>query len=1420
MPVFGNYETTRELYRVGGRVVYAARAKDGSGGDGLAVKAQEPGAAFWDEEGQRSRAQALLQAARLQQQVVASGARRWAPVHDYGSTADGQGAYYVTDRYPQSVENLITGRIRLNGQELHSLLSSALDGLLELKEAGDRPHGNLKPSNLLVGKGAASRVFLTDPLPDTELRRPEHGESDLRAFGRLIYQLVLHRELRDTTPWPVESTPEWRRLGDRHEEWLELCNKLLQPSLPADLQTLDDLAAALDGLRGGKRTPLRYVLAGLAVLALAGAGAWFVLRDGRQNGGGDTDGVETWTWFGPVYERYQGERWGADPWLDEKIVTPILGARAMGVEFTEATVSGPQADTTAVKAVDEVKRALQQAKSSWPAAAEMETFAAACAERGWPETAKTVRGHLQKLHLCAELGPAVDELLVLSKIRGQWDALASRVQSVQEGQGSLLHLLTLLRNEARKAQAAGAQPFLEWLREADAHVTTVQEAGRTLAEGLEGDDGAVARYLSKLMAAGAADSLAGVARELKKLEANVALIRQVVLRRKNVAKLETEIAAAGPDSEVASAFSRYAAAQVEFRQEGLLALKARLEAAESVGRRLKEFLEGDWKRVDRELFRPIEDQLPAESVAAEDLENWLAQAPNYFRLSVDLGQTVRLWNEKLNAAEKEIEDGIQLGLAESRDLKEKLPGLRDDIGAFANLAPIAKNEDTIHNRRDELSKSVDDFLGDVPPVLPPGDWLQTVRSKQQIGGSEAVNAEWRRRRDRLIGDLTTETLEADRTRYVELRAELEEIEKALKEIEGMFPPAAELPAGPGWKDGLREALPEGRRAAFRDALAGLEWQDGRPTNTDALRQEAEAFAQFQKDLRQLVDDFDRLDRLLNLAYRPDEAPGEGQSTIAETAARWRDHGVLTKDWVAEALEPVLGRVDALIEADASESPAELLRLVESADRVELVVTAWRRLDEVSWPGGLADLRQALELRGRAQRFINGLTDADRSEKLQAGREVARPGRWVRGFEQLSDRHEIEAALDLRGQFGVTAEQMPAWARYDALLYELSEALTGTELPAEEKARPLAEGFVAAVEGLPDGLKAAGPVAGLVGEVNALLNDEKPGVAPPAGPRQVAWGAWRVDESGFPERVAYSWPSTDHELTFVRVEPDGAPPGYLSTREVSVSLFAAAVEAAGQWPALKPRLDPRGSPRGPRGWEWDGERISTGARWLTPDPEWTTDYPEGLNVPPPQGDCPMHWINAEGARQFAEEVMNCRLPTPAEWRKAAELVNAEISPAAWNLRDETYARQWRYVESRVQEEMVRPRWPNEGVFRQQLGAAVAGAYEGSDGVLWFESVDAPRGDPFRHLIGNVAEFLSDDASRYHVAGGSALSSRDVPPLQPQSLSQQDVSTHYSDIGLRLALSPTGESLAWGLREALREHARYVRSDLSAVESAGR
>ncbi|MBN2505612.1 MAG: hypothetical protein JXQ71_02850, partial [Verrucomicrobia bacterium] len=190
----------------------------------------------------------FLEAAKIQKKAADHGARRCAPIHDAGHT--GEGAWYVTDHYPRgSLKRWIQQRTTLDTATLRKVLANVLAALLDLQRLTGRSHGNLKPANILLGGGLGAPlgrtpIFLTDLRAGAAADAPMIELHDLRALGEVILQLVTGREISgpDEYNYPIEPSPAWNKLGDKQRDWLELCNRLVNPKLSLQSCTLASLA--------------------------------------------------------------------------------------------------------------------------------------------------------------------------------------------------------------------------------------------------------------------------------------------------------------------------------------------------------------------------------------------------------------------------------------------------------------------------------------------------------------------------------------------------------------------------------------------------------------------------------------------------------------------------------------------------------------------------------------------------------------------------------------------------------------------------------------------------------------------------------------------------------------------------------------------------------------------------------------------------------------------------------------------------------------------------------------------------------------------------------------------------------------------------------------------------------------------------
>jgi hypothetical protein len=215
MAIFGAYETTEELERTPFSVVFRAAQADAKTRSPFVIKTLDLDETSVDPQTLEAKNQQFLSSVRTQQKISdRSGTCHWAPVHDLGMSRGR--AFYVTNCYPRTVAGIIKGRVKMSARALYSLIRGVIKGLEELNQLCRRPHGNLKTSNVLIADPDQdpTEIYLSDPCPDEQL--PENSDAaDMKALGKLIYQLVTHRPFTEVGGWPIQPSNDWNRLGRR-----------------------------------------------------------------------------------------------------------------------------------------------------------------------------------------------------------------------------------------------------------------------------------------------------------------------------------------------------------------------------------------------------------------------------------------------------------------------------------------------------------------------------------------------------------------------------------------------------------------------------------------------------------------------------------------------------------------------------------------------------------------------------------------------------------------------------------------------------------------------------------------------------------------------------------------------------------------------------------------------------------------------------------------------------------------------------------------------------------------------------------------------------------------------------------------------------------------------------------------------------
>ncbi|HUA64614.1 MAG TPA: hypothetical protein VME24_02125 [Alphaproteobacteria bacterium] len=305
MPVFGEYETNDEPLAVTPArnqttTVWLARKSGTPDGRQFAIKClavhRDERSHASDETLGADPGLEFIETVKQLKKAQADGSRDFAPLHAFG-TSD-FGCWYATDYCARgSLKTWINLRGGVDSAAVQHVVSSLAEGCKSLKKICGRSHGNLKPSNVLLqGKARplkSTPLLMVDAMPvstsrvsgmDADNRTMVENifeAQDLRAIGEIIVQLVERRliESESDYAYPIESSPDWQKLGKDERRWRELCNRLLDPQLELDKTNLDWLARAFPAGRGVQK--ILVPVAAALVLAAAGVVLFHVLDAAR-----------------------------------------------------------------------------------------------------------------------------------------------------------------------------------------------------------------------------------------------------------------------------------------------------------------------------------------------------------------------------------------------------------------------------------------------------------------------------------------------------------------------------------------------------------------------------------------------------------------------------------------------------------------------------------------------------------------------------------------------------------------------------------------------------------------------------------------------------------------------------------------------------------------------------------------------------------------------------------------------------------------------------------------------------------------------------------------------------------------------------------------------------------------------------------
>jgi hypothetical protein len=656
-----------------------------------------------------------------------------------------------------------------------------------------------------------------------------------------------------------------------------------------------------------------------------------------------------------------------------------------------------------------------------------------------------------------------------------------------------------------------------------------------------------------------------------------------------------------------------------------------------------------------------------------------------------------------------------------------------------------------------------------------------------------------------------------------LRGRLLQLDSAYQSIVAPLtikpPPAA---WGTPLVNALQTAVP--RRA---DELKGLITlaTTGDPKFESSLRELDDLDTQWRAAAAHLVTDAARVEQLLELGYAPGNKGAADGSPLNAALASVREADLYKNTAaVQQALEPLLRPVSVV---ETENAPSAMRLLVAAGDQpLGVRLAAWSKAGrEITGPTLDEDLKLAAALLATAQAK---LTDKARIESIKKRLETDVRARWLRLFENARREQDVETAIAMREKInGAVAVPLPPRARFNLALHDMRVAASsakGSGIGSEVSTA--AENLKKVVATLEPAQAAEPAVASVVAEIDRLGQGAPPDfttLGPTSDSARVAGAkiTWNPVADPAGDKVTYraliATDATKEEiaLIFRRVRPaTNGPASWVATTETSLGLFSDLISAAGKWPDVRgakllPDYPARRDPRpGPRIWEWSlyarSPEITKTVNWLSDGfvPYGVDHYPraiasdlnrsqignaegeraEALN---PSRRQPMQYLSPRAAT-FAALLAGCRLPTVAEWQAANQSVEKHLNV---NLRDRTWEIELEHMSKRAFAGRCRP---DAGMFvpagedsSDKIYPRVSGG-ELNDGVLWFHEVPAAA-PVFVDLIGNVGEFVTDDAGKVYVIGGSALSPPTRPLDKPFGLAADQLTSGFSDVGFRLAFS---------------------------------
>ena len=267
-----------------------------------------------------------------------------------------------------------------------------------------------------------------------------------------------------------------------------------------------------------------------------------------------------------------------------------------------------------------------------------------------------------------------------------------------------------------------------------------------------------------------------------------------------------------------------------------------------------------------------------------------------------------------------------------------------------------------------------------------------------------------------------------------------------------------------------------------------------------------------------------------------------------------------------------------------------------------------------------------------------------------------------------------------------------------------------------------------------------------------------------------------------QTATYVWSKNGFPMQFNRIAPAGGngPAFYLSATTVPVGFAAVLAQTA----APPTKLQTVG---GPVAWELVNGAFALRPAWIAAD----AFNPSYVNKGRPAAENPMNGLSGDEAMKLARAA-GCSLPTLAQWSSVMESPAGQAWQAQWQAFAKVRGPEWSTFTKGIQAKHATGSvLPNTQCFGDRADLNPVGT--ASDQNLFFEPYNTRMLKGFAHLIGNVGQWVVDDArtpTKYFFAGGSAESAPAVfndLAKPPAALTPYAV---VADGGFRLAIAAKG------------------------------